>query len=77
MRGFIVVSRYKCKDEAENSDFLDNIKGHLHQDIPTVKNTGELSLNEVKNILTTFNSMDVKIHLFKFLSDLHMTFGCN
>ena len=73
MRGFIVTS--KNKSEGDEISNLGITLSNILKDLPSVRFMSDLSDGELKDVLTQLNTEMVKIHLFKFVHDLHMVFG--
>ena len=74
MRGFIVASKNKADGDEVSS--LGIALSNILDDLPSeVRYMSDLSEGELKGIITQLNTEQVKIHLFKFVHDLHMVFG--
>ena len=52
-----------------------SLKDILPDSVPVTGFMSQLSLTELNDLIKVLNDKDVRIHLFKFVHDLHMFFG--
>ena len=84
MRGFMVLSKNQnvkdmqqliSKEENKTKTVGISFSDILPEDMPRVRLMSDLSNDQLQKIIQLLNDDSIKIHLFKFLHDLHMVFG--